>query len=375
MRLCIVTHNILKGDGQGRVNYEIVCEAIQRGHTVTLVATNVTPEFTQHPQVTWVYIPVKGYPTQLLRGAICAWRSGKWLRQNQHKFDIVQVHGANVTTASDVNVVHFVHSSWLRSPIHPSKQSNIEGLYQWLYSFFNTIQEKRAFARTKAIVAVSQKVKQELIEIDIPPTQIHTILNGVDIEEFYPGKVERSRFKLPLEVPMAAFVGDIKSNRKNLDAVMKAMVKVPQLHLAVVGETKGSSYPQMAAALNLASRVHFLGYRREVAEIMRAVDFFVFPSRYDPFGLVVTEAMASGLPAIVTSATGASELVTTDSGIAISDSEDIEALAQALERLASDRLLCQQMGTAARQIAEQHSWQSKARAYLDLFEDISSKQP
>lgn len=119
--------------------------------------------------------------------------------------------------------------------------------------------------------------------------------------------------------------------------------------------TEDSPYPQLAAQLGLSARVHFLGYQRDMAELMRAVDFFVFPSHYEPFGLVVIEAMASGLPVITATTTGAAELVTPKSGIVLSNSDDVQALVKALMWLTKDSTLRQRMGQEARSIAEQHS--------------------
>ena len=70
MRLCIVTHNLKKGDGQGRVNYEVAKEAIRRGHNLTLLATELAPELEKSEQVNWVQIPVSKYPTAFLQNLI-----------------------------------------------------------------------------------------------------------------------------------------------------------------------------------------------------------------------------------------------------------------------------------------------------------------
>lgn len=61
MKLCIVTPNIMKGDGQSRVNYEIVWEAIHRGYQITVLASQVAPELEHNNQVNWISIPSKGY--------------------------------------------------------------------------------------------------------------------------------------------------------------------------------------------------------------------------------------------------------------------------------------------------------------------------
>jgi glycosyltransferase involved in cell wall biosynthesis len=126
----------------------------------------------------------------------------------------------------------------------------------------------------------------------------------------------------------------------------------------------------MAKALNISERVHFLGYRHDMPQIQRASDLFVFPSRYEPFGLVVIEAMASGLPVITATTTGAADLLNPDSGIVLEDCDDVEALARALQLLDSDRSLRQQMGKVARTIAEQHSWSTMAQTYLNIFEEL-----
>jgi glycosyltransferase involved in cell wall biosynthesis len=372
MKLCIVTRKIVKGDGQGRANYEIVCEAVRRGHQVILVANSVAPELVENKQIEWVYVPIKGWPIELLREIAFSLFSAVWLRKHHSDFDLVQVYGAVTSFPSDINTATFVHSGWLQSPAHISRlRQDYYGAYQWLYTLLNARWEKKAFHQAKVVVAVSERIKQELLDIGVPDKSIHVILNGVDLEEFLPGTADREGLGLPNDVSLALFAGDIRLNRKNLDTVLYALVKVPELHLAVVGSTEGSPYPRLAEALGLSSRVHFLGFRHDLPEIMKAVDFFVFPSRYEPFGMVVSEAMASGLPVVTVRATGASEIVTPDCGIVLLDPEDRNGLAQALDKFARDPDLRKQMGRAGRATVEEHSWASKAQSYVNLFETMA----
>jgi hypothetical protein len=70
MKLCIVTHNVIPNDGQGRLNYEIIREACQHGHQVTVVSSQLAPELQHNSQVNWISIPVKGLPTQLVREVV-----------------------------------------------------------------------------------------------------------------------------------------------------------------------------------------------------------------------------------------------------------------------------------------------------------------
>jgi glycosyltransferase involved in cell wall biosynthesis len=372
MKLCIVTRSVIKGDGQGRANYEIVWEAIRRGHHVTLLASSVAPELLQSSQVNWIYIPVKPWPTQLLRGMVFSWRSTAWLSKHRLEFDLVQVYGSVTEAKGDVNTVQFVHSGWLRSPVHTSRlRRDFYGAYHWLFTMLNAHWEKKAFRQAKVIVAVSEKIKKDLVDIGVRTECIRVILNGVDLQEFFPGCADRRKLGLPEGVTLVLFVGDIRTNRKNLDTVLHALVQVPDLHLAVVGSTERSPYPQLAAKLELSKRVHFLGFRRDVSEIMQAVDLFVFPSRYEACTLVLLEAMASGLPVITAATAGGAEVVTPACGVVLPDSEDKNGLVQALSILTSEPEQRNRMGQAARAVAEQHSWVSKAQSYVDLFEELS----
>jgi glycosyltransferase involved in cell wall biosynthesis len=373
MKLCIITANVGKGDGQARVNYEIVKVAIQRKHSITLVVMQVDSELKNNPLVECVYLSVNNIPTELLRGIVFNQQSDRWLDSHRHEFDVIMACGAVTSKKTDVNAAHFVHGSWLRSPAHTLRvRRDLYGVYQWVYTILNSYWEKIAFKQSKFVVAVSERVKQELTSIGVRAEQVRVILNGVDLDEFLPAFRDRSQIGLPEGVTLAMFAGDIRTPRKNLDTVLYSLVKVPSLHLVVVGNTERSPYPQLAEKLGLGDRVHFLGYRRDISELMKAVDLFVFPSRYEACTLVLLEAMASGLPVITAVATGGAEIVTDECGIVLSETEDVAALADAMTVLSNDRALREKMGKAARVIAEQHSWSSKAKAYVDLFESLRS---
>ncbi|WP_017656150.1 glycosyltransferase family 4 protein [Fortiea contorta] len=375
MKLCIVTHRIKKGDGQGRVNYEVVKEVIRRGHQLTLLATEVAPEVTECPLVSWVKISTENLPLELMRNFVFAKKSANWLHKNRADIDFLKVNGAITTTCADVNAVHFVHSSWLRSPAHISRtRRDIYGFYQWLYTALNAYWEKYAFQKARVVVAVSEKVAQELVNIGVQRDRIRVIVNGVDLVEFSPGISDRQKLGLPADVTLALFAGDIRTSRKNLDTVLQALVQVPDLHLAVVGGITDSPFPKLAASLGLSDRVHFLGYRRDIAEIMRSADVFVFPSRYEACTLVLLEALASGLPVITATTTGGAELVTPECGLVLPNSDDIAALADAMKLIVTDYTLRQTMAKAARAIAEQHSWATMAQTYVDIFEELNEHE-
>ncbi|MDX2229169.1 MAG: glycosyltransferase family 4 protein [Leptolyngbyaceae cyanobacterium bins.349] len=372
MNICLVTQTVAKGNGQGRVNYEITLGAIQRGHRITLLSTSIAPELQNHHQIEWIPISVKGWRTQLLRDLAFAYHSARWLKQHRLELDLVAVNGGITWERGEVNMVHFVHSAWLQSSVHISRlRRDFYGMYHRVYSFLHSRWERKVCREVNRVIAVSQKVGKELAAIGVPQERIQVIINGVDLQEFSPGKISRNQLGLPEEIPIAFFAGDIGNPRKNLDTILYALQRVPEVHLVVLGSTEGSPYPFLASQLEISERVHFLGYRKDVADLMRSSDMLVFPSRYEACTLVILEAMASGLPIITAETTGGCELVTPDCGVVLADSEDVEALACALAKLANDRLLRLEMGRKARAIAEKYSWESMAQSYIMLFEELN----
>jgi glycosyltransferase involved in cell wall biosynthesis len=374
MRLALITHRFARGDGQGRVNYEIAKNALAAGHDVWLVANHVAPDLASHARARVVRIGVTGWPTALVRNQVFALRTALWLLRNRKRLDLVHVNGFVTYAQADINTSHFVHAAWLKSPYHTVRvRRDVYGLYQWLYTSLNVYLERRAYRRSALVVGVSEQVKRELLEAGIDEAQLRVIANGVDVEEFRPTPVARRELGLPDGV-LLLFVGDIKTPRKNLDTLLHALVDTPDVTLIVVGDLNGSPYPQMADDLQIGERVRFLGYRTDVSRLMRAVDLFVFPSRYEACSLVLLEAAASGLPVVAARTTGGVELLTGESSILLNDCEDAAELAAALRALASHPAKRAQMGVAARVAAEANSWKSMAARYLQLYGELFARR-
>jgi glycosyltransferase involved in cell wall biosynthesis len=268
--------------------------------------------------------------------------------------------------AADLNAVHFVHSAWLDSPVHTARiSSGPSSWYQWLYTTLNAYWERRAFRDASMLVAVSERVRDELIDIGVDAASIRVIPNGVDLDEFAPGPADRAALGLVENVPLALFVGDLQTPRKNLDTVLHMLQHVPDLHVAIVGDARNSSYPSLATTLGLTGRVSFLGYRTDVPRLFRAVDMCLCPSRYEPFSLVVLEALASGCPVITSRCVGATSVLTPSCGAVIDEPDDALALAGAVQSILDSD--AETMRTAARSVALQYSWDRTATAYLKVL--------
>ena len=420
MRIGIVTHKFVRHDGQGRVNFELARVALEAGCELTLIAAEVDSTLLAHPRVRWIEISEGRLPSRLLRYQSVAWRAGRWLARHRHELDIVHVNGFSAWTRADVNAVHFVHRGFWRCGFYPYRLfRSARDTYQVVFTALNDALEGWAFRRSRVIVPVSHKVAAEVALHGIAPAAMEVIHNGVDTDEFRPGHAERASFGLPgahmtdgidgvhrsdvadvadltaganqaavadstdstdgsniangtgsLERPfMLLFAGDVQIPRKNLDTVLRALEHLPKhVHLAIAADVSGGNpYASRVAAAGLADRVHFLGLVKRMPALMRSVDAFVFPSRYEPLGLVLLEAMSSGLPVITVKSAGGAEVIDAASGIILDDPNDVDGLAAAITSLIADPARTREMGHAARRNALPLGWRSMGERYLALY--------
>jgi glycosyltransferase involved in cell wall biosynthesis len=373
MHFGIVTNYLGSNDGQGRVNLEIAREAVRQGHTVTIVSERVDQSVMAMGGVRAVLCPPPRWlASRLLRDQLFACRSRLQLGRLAGGYDALLTNGFCTWTASDLNCIHFVHAAWRRTRSAASRQRPaLRRLYADIYVRLNAWLEKHALHRSRHVVAVSAMVQEELRRIGVEAARIHVITNGVDTGEFAPGPAERQRFGLPGDAVLALFAGDLTTPRKNLDTVLRAVALTPGLHLAVAGDCDRSPYPAMAQSIGIADRVHFLGFERDMPALMRSVDMFVMPSRYEPFGLAILEAMASGLPVLTTRQAGVSGLISAEAGCVLEDSEDAGRIAAWMASLAGDAPARRRAGEAARRVAEAHCWPAMARRYVDLLTEAA----
>lgn len=369
MNLALVTHNVVRGDGQGRINLEIVRHALMRGHQVALYSIAVQQEMIDIG-AKWVKINPLIRKPNLVKVRSFAPTVDRLLRAADQKYDAIVGNGFTLRHPHNVNLCQFVHGAWIHSPVHVAKlQRGPRSWYQWLYTTRNAKYEKSAYGAAKFVVAPSQKIRQELLSIGVPDAKIRVIYNGVDLNEFQPGLESRAELGLSDAKPLALFVGDIRTPRKNLDTTLKALVRLPDVHLAVAGAVARSPFPQMAKDLGISDRVTFLDFRGDIGRLMRAVDLFVFPSRYEAGTLVLLEALASGLPVVTARTAGGCEVMGDGAGKIIENPDDVDALAAAIGQMARDDNARQQAAINARHVAERYSWTNMAQAYLDLIEE------
>jgi glycosyltransferase involved in cell wall biosynthesis len=128
---------------------------------------------------------------------------------------------------------------------------------------------------------------------------------------------------------------------------------------------------KLAADLRVKDRIIFTGFVKNINSYFAASDIFVFPTTYEPFGLVITEALASGLPVVTSKLAGASELITDGyDGMLLSNPKASREIAEKIILLVEDEKLRRVMGSNARKTAEKYSWGEVARRTLEVYKGL-----
>ncbi len=175
---------------------------------------------------------------------------------------------------------------------------------------------------------------------------VRVVHNGIDPAPFDAVTIESATAaRAALRLPAGAFVVALFGRFhpwKGQQVLLEALARLPRVHALFVGaplfgeEAFASALQAQAARTGVADRAHFLGFRADVPELMRAADVIVHASVYpEPFGRVIVEGMLAERPVIATRAGGVTEIIDDETGVLVPPN-DAAAMAQAIESLAAD---------------------------------------
>ena len=189
------------------------------------------------------------------------------------------------------------------------------------------------------------------------------------------GEAEPEPFDLPARFVLG--LGRLVT-KKGFDLLVDAFARLaarhPDVDLVIAGDGPArAELARRAAELSLRGRVHLPGAlsRGRVAWAMANADVFVLPSRVEPFGIVVLEALRAGRPVVVSARGGAGEIVRDGEHGLVADPFDAERLAGAIERLLEDRSLAERLADAGRRRVEAFDWGRVAGRYREIYAAVA----
>ncbi len=233
--------------------------------------------------------------------------------------------------------------------------------------------------RTTLSLAVSQGVRNYLIEqCALDPAKVRVVANGIDLARI---QAHRPRAEVRRELGIGAVarvVGLVarldhwgKGHLELFAALAGLKERYPLKALIIGGGRREAELRQMAAQLGLEELVDFLGQRRDIPDLLAALDILVLPSHSEGVSLALLEAMAAGLPVIATAVGSLPEVVTDSANGLLIPPRDPEALARALERLLADPDFARRLGEQARAEVEAHySLERLGREINEIYEEL-----
>lgn len=250
--------------------------------------------------------------------------------------------------------------------------------------YFDT-KRKKIFNRflvmlNDSMVCVSQRVKSDLIGMGIPESKLKVISNGIDLERFKVN-IDKNAKRISLGLGVKDFVicsvGRLSKEKNHvllIKAIRSIISRIPETKVLIIGAGPlRSILENCVKEAKLQDVVRLLGKREDVAEILSISDCFAHTSNYESFGLVILEAMASGIPVIATDAGGIKEIVkNNETGILI-PKDNFNALIDAIFSIKYNPSYTQNMVLQAKEcVRNNFSIERMIFKYTDLYRSFYS---
>ncbi len=262
-----------------------------------------------------------------------------------HKIDIVDTHGYRD------HIISIFAARLARTKAVLRTKHNAVPLKSGVFSRFvyNML--------TTRVIAISEHIRQVLIDSGMRPENVTTIPSSVDVEKFSPREKSPAilrEFGLTPQTQVLGMVARIHQNKGYtylLDAMPSIIKTGVDRKLLMIGKGSDKLMDRLKA-LDIERHVIAPGFREDVTEVLSVVDVFVLPSLREGLGTAILEAMAMGKPIISTRVGGIPEAVQHGVNGLLVPPADTPALAEAVEELLADEEKRRSMGRRSREIAE-----------------------
>ena len=262
--------------------------------------------------------------------------------------------------------VHTFHGHVLDGYFRPGVQRAFTATERWLAR------------RTDVLVAVSPEVRDELLDLGIGrPSQFRLIPVGLELDRFLavsgPTGTFRASLGIPPGAPLVGIIGRLVPI-KAVDVLLDALARVPDTHLAVVGD--GEDRPRLesrAATSGVAHRVHFTGWVDDVPAAVADCDVVALTSRNEGTPVALIEALAAARPVVATAVGGVPSVVMPGRTGLLVPPDDPQALAAAIITLLTDPAVATRLASAGRvHVRDTFGAARLVRDIRDLYSELTA---
>lgn len=364
MKVAFVVHDFDATFGQGRYAVELARRLSSKCEFVVYANTFNAPGLSN---VRWVKVPALRW--NVITTVFTFLPAAERLLRRDRP-DVIHAQGLTGWSA-DVITGHICNAA--RARTLATQRNRARRFIQIVTPF------ERAFYRQKRateLIAISKGLSSEIQQEYGWNKGIHVLHHGTNTEQFRPPvdgwerEALRKLFRLPDGRWHWLFMGEAV---KGLRLVIEQLPQFPDAHLLVISRSDSSSYSALAQSLGVFDRVSFWGYEPRSELAFRAVDVFVYPSDYDPFGMVGSEAMASGIPVILGKNIGVAELVQDGVNGLLCDPENPDTIGDRLRRLRNGPGLAARIGKAGRETVVETSWDHNAEEVFRIYCQVATR--
>lgn len=303
--------------------------------------------------------------------------------------DIVFSPGINCLDA-DVISVHIVFAEFARR-VRPQLKFARNPLRFWprllhrkLYYALIIWLERRIYAdrRQNLLVLIAEKTRIDLKRIYGRAERCHVMYLGLDHATYNPAARAALRDDARKQLQLASrdiavlMVGN-DWHKKGIRVLLDSLAGLRDLpvHLLIVGREDPAPFREMVREKNVEDRVRFLPPRKDVEFYYAAADIYAGPSLEDTFALPPAEAMACGMPVVVSRENGIYEIITNGfDGLILEDPENAAGLAAMLRRLCGDKPFRDSLGAHASETAARYTWERNVRELLSIFQETATRK-
>lgn len=309
-------------------------------------------------------------------------------RTDGARYDLVFSPGINCFDADAISV-HIVFAEYLRRAEdelaidrNPARDWP-RLLHRRLYYQLAVMLEKHVYGGSKiSLFLIARRTAKALERFYGRHDEFPVIYGGLDHDIFNPESRAQLRAgaRIALGLAPERFALAIVSNdgrNKGLPVIFQAMAILMDLpvDLLVVTREDPAAYLQQARSAGLEGRVRFLAPRDDIQFYYAAADAYVGPSLEDTFAQPPAEAMACGMPVIVSANNGTSEIIKDgNDGLILADPTDARSLAEMIRRLFLDKEFASRLGANANETAKQYTWERNGRELNALFEQLLERK-
>jgi glycosyltransferase involved in cell wall biosynthesis len=232
--------------------------------------------------------------------------------------------------------------------------------------------QRHCLRKTDRIIAISHENFGQMIElVDHADNRVFQIHNGIDLRPFLDNQDKASLQIDPgsVVITCVAEMHPRKGHKFLIEAFNRLQKKIPSLHLFLVGT--GPIEQELKDKYGANPSIHFLGWRRDIPQILRATDVFVLPSLREAFGLSIVEAMASGVAVVATDTGGARDIIENGKSGLLVPPGDTESLMRAIETLIDNPGQRKDLAKNGQERAKTHfTAERMARETADLYRNL-----